>query len=429
MPTIVVLYPAYGTVSCQRVCRLAGGIEGLRLVLADDEPSSADEDLFDEVMELPPPERLSEAYGLLRRWLDKRPPDGIFVQSERALLLGSLLAREYGLKGPGVEAAHLCSNKYLQRVVTSNAGILNPRFALAETAAEALRLARAFGFPVVLKCVISTMSRLVTVVYSEEEIDAAVARMRVSLVESLDVARLAGFAATAKVGLGCDPARQFLVESFLQGNMVETDGLVVGDKPFTFGVTEQVQSVDPPLFIEGYLYPAECWDNGPIERVSDAIIAAVGLRDSAFSIELRECAGEVRLVEVNGRLGWDDGFGEMFQVRTQRERIYQAIQLALGTEPDLIRDESRCAALAYRSCYYNGIVEELPAREQLAQHERDGLRLGLSTHVGAHFVAPPNPAAYPHVAWALATHPASSREAYHVARRAVNALEVSIRRT
>ena len=425
---MLVLYPAYGTVSCHRICRLASEIEGLRLVLADDGPSSADEDLFDEVLELPPPERLAEAYGLLRRWLDKRPPDGIFVQSERALLLGSLLARDFGLHGPGVEAAHLCSNKYLQRTVTCAAGVPNPHFALAETATDVRRLSGAFGFPVVLKCVISTMSRLVTVVWTEDEIDGAVSHMQSALARSLDVARLQSFAVTAKVDLGCDPGRQFLVESFLQGNMVETDGLVVGNEPFTFGVTEQVQSVDPPFFIEGYLFPAECWDNGPIERVSNAVISAVGLRDSAFSIELREHAGEVRLMEVNGRLGWDDGFGEMFQVRTHRERITQTLQLALGIKPDLIRDVSRCAALAYRSCYYNGLVDELPTRDELAKCERPDLRLGLSTHVGAHFVAPPDPEAYPHVAWALATHPSSSRNAYQTARAAVDGLKVSIQR-
>jgi hypothetical protein len=56
--------------------------------------------LFYEVMELRPPRYLTESYDLLSRWCDKRRPDRIFMQSERALLLGSILARELGLKGP-----------------------------------------------------------------------------------------------------------------------------------------------------------------------------------------------------------------------------------------------------------------------------------------------------------------------------------------
>ncbi len=428
MPTILVLYPAYGTTSCGKVARYAQQIDGLKLALATEDPTSYDEDIFNEVIEIPPPEDLAKTHEIMRRWCEKRRPDGIFMQSERGLLLGSLLAREFDLKGPTVEAAHLCSNKYLQRVALSGAGIGNPLFALGESAKDVRRLSRDFGFPLVLKCVISTMSRLVTLVCGEEDIDAAVARIGVGLSESLDVARLIGFSQKGKVDLGCDPRRQFLVESFLGGDFVETDGLIIGRKPFTFGVTEQVQSVTPPFFIEGYLFPAECSDNEPIEAVSDAIINALGLGDSAFSIEMRVCGREIRVVEVNGRLGWDEAFSDLFQVRTHQERIFQTLQLALGIEPELIRDESLFAAVAYRCCYYHGIVEDLPTQDELAQLEHDGLKLGLATHEGARFVAPPDPETYPHVAWGLATHPASSHIAYEMARQAVDKLHISIRR-
>jgi len=80
-----------------------------------------------------------------------------------------------------------------------------------------------------------------------------------------------------------------------------------------------------------------------------------------------------------------------------------------------------------RSCYYNGIVEDLPTREELAQLEHDELELGLATHKGARFFAPPNNEAYPHVVWALATHPASSHAAYEIVRQAIDELKISIR--
>jgi len=428
MKTLLMLYPAYGTVSCHEVCRYAESIGDIRMVLADDSPTTSDLDIFDEVWELPAPEHLEEAYELLRRWCDKDRPDGLFLQSERGILLGSLLIRDLGLKGPTVQAAHLCSNKYQQRLALARAGVGNPAMRLVENAGEVRRFAREFGFPIVLKCVISTMSRLVTLVSTKDEIDPSVARIRDALTKSLDVKRLSSFARAGGVGLGCDPARQFLVESFLTGDMIEPDGFVVGSKPFTFGVTEQIQSVDPPFFIESYLLPAECTDNAHAEKVSDETIAALGLSDSAFSIEMRAQDGTISIVEVNGRLGWDEGFSDLFAVRTHQERIIQAQQLALGMPLVLERDTSRCAALAYRSCYYDGIVEQLPTREHLRKLSTDGLRLGLATNRGARFVAPPNPETYPHVAWALATHPSSSRAANEVARQALSGLDISIRR-
>jgi hypothetical protein len=428
MPALLMLYPAYGTVSTHEVCRYGGAISGIKLILADDEPTTSDLDIFDEVWELPPPEHLAEAYVIMRRWCEKNRPDGIFMQSERGLLLGSLLARDLGLRGPSVDAAHLCANKYLQRVALSRAGIGNPLFSLAENASDVHRLARDYGFPLLLKCVISTMSRLVTLVNKEEDIDDAVSRMSEALTRSVDVARLISFAETGKVELGCDPKCQFLVESFLEGDMVETDGFVIGDVPFTFGVSEQVQSVAPPFFIEAYLFPADCTESGPVELVSDAAIKAIGLGDSGFSVEMRVHNGAIRIIEVNGRLGWDDGFSDMFQVRTHQERIFQAQQLALGIKPQLTRDVSRFAALAYQCCYYDGIVEDLPTREDLMRLQRNGVKFGLSTNRGARFFAPPYPQVYPHVAWALATHTGSSRSAYEIARQALEELKISIRR-
>ncbi len=428
MPTLLMLYPAYGTVSVHEVCRHAESVGEMRTVLADDAPTTSDLDIFDEVWELPPPENVEDAYQAMRRWCDKDRPDGLFLQSERGILLGSLLIREFGLKGPTVEAAHLCSNKYLQRVALQRAGIGVPYFRLVDSAEEVRRFIREFGFPVVLKCVISTMSRLVTFVSKADQIEPSVARMREAITKSLDVKRLASFARAGNVDLGCDPSKEFLVESFLTGDMIETDGFVVGKKPFTFGVTEQIQSTDPMFFIESYLLPAECADNATAEHVSDATIAAMGLSDSAFSIEMRAKEGVVSIVEVNGRLGWDEGFSDLFAVRTHEERIVQAQQLALGLDMRLEKDTSRCAALAYRPCYYDGIVEQLPTREYLRGLSTDGLRLGLATNRGARFVAPPNPETYPHVAWALATHPTSSRRANEIARNALAGLDISIRR-
>lgn len=41
MPTLLVLYPGYGTTSCARVARYAERIGDLRLALADKEPTTA----------------------------------------------------------------------------------------------------------------------------------------------------------------------------------------------------------------------------------------------------------------------------------------------------------------------------------------------------------------------------------------------------
>ncbi len=89
MPTILVLYPPYGTTSCGKVAQYAGQIDGLKPSLATENPiSSYDEDIFNEVIEIPPLEDLAGTYKMTRRWCERRRRDGISMRSERDLLLG-----------------------------------------------------------------------------------------------------------------------------------------------------------------------------------------------------------------------------------------------------------------------------------------------------------------------------------------------------
>jgi biotin carboxylase len=427
-PTLLVLYPYLEGFPARAIA--AGTVRGgrLRLLLADESPEQLEHEAFDELLELPAPERFAETLELLRRRCDRSLPAGIFLQSEVALPVGALLARELGLPAPSVEAVHACTNKYLSRRLLAQAGVPVPAFRLVESAAEARRFAREHGFPILLKAVASSMSRLVTLVAGEGQVEEAVAGLRGKLPESADLQRLAGFVRAAGLEPGCDPLRQFLVESFAAGVPVETDGLMAAGEPCTFAVTEQIPSRDPPFFFEGYLLPAESAevDREEARRVSEAALRAVGLEDSGFAVEMRVREGRVQVVEVNGRLGLDDGFAEMFLQHTGCHPMQAAARLAMGDRslPEL--QHCGCLALAYRNCYRDARVVSLPSAEELARVNADGLLLGLAAVEGKRFHAPPHPDAYPHVAWALGRHGSSSRAAYAAARAALARLPIEL---
>lgn len=73
-------------------------------------------------------------------------------------------------------------------------------------------------------------------------------------------------------------------------------------------------------------------------------------------------------------------------------------------------------AVAYKCWYEGGTVESVPAS--------DGAVVLVSA--GQCLYAPPHPDILPHLAYALATHPASSREAYKKARAIVDPLHFGI---
>ncbi|MFN0010000.1 MAG: acetyl-CoA carboxylase biotin carboxylase subunit family protein [Planctomycetota bacterium] len=430
MPTVLALYPGTVTFRVQQVRRYRTILRdlGVRLVLADDFLTDDDREVFDELVPMPPCDRVEEGQLVLERRFASGGLDAVLAQSESSLLLGSLLAQRLGLRGIRPEAALLTVSKFLCRRALERAGVRQPRFAIARSAADVRKFAREVDGPVVIKGTASALGRLVTLVRSDSEVDRAVERTLTALPAATDIVRLSSFARSAGIDLGYDPSLEFLVEAFAHGAPVETDGIVFGSEPISFGVTEQVLSKPPLFFMEGYLLPADrsSADIDEIERVSDAALAALGISDTGYSIEMRLHEGRAAVIEVNGRLGWDAGFGDLFEIVAGSQPAFLCLQASLGVRPRIERRSDVRCAVAYRSSYADGIIASLPSAAQMSELEREGVMAGSAVHVGEHLHAPPHPDASPHLGWALARHPSSSRAAYERARAAVDRLRFEI---
>ena len=430
MATVLIIYPGSVHFRQEQMARHRALLAelGIRTVLADDFVQDSDREVFDDVVALPPCDRVVEGWRVLERWLDAHAVDAVLAQSEPAIFLGALAARKIGRPGIGVEAALLCVSKFLCRRELERARVPQPRFRLARDAKDVRAFAADAGYPVVLKATASALGRLVTLVGSAQEVDAAVALVRAGLGDSTDILRLREFGRCTGIDLGYDPANEFLVESFARGAPVETDGIVVGGEPRSFGVTEQILMKPPLFFIEGYLLPADRpqTELDEIERVSDAALAALGVSDTGYSIEMKLDGGKASVIEVNGRLGWDEGFGDLFEVVTGSQPGFLCLQLALGARPGFERRRDVRCAVAYQSTCVDGVVRRVPSPGELAAIERTGARAGLAVHLDERTYAPPHPDATPHLAWVLVTDPTSSRAAYARAHEAVERLQFEI---
>ena len=100
----------------------------LRLLRADENPGAQVHQRFDELLEMPSPERVTEAMEILRRRCDRDSVSGIFLQSEVGLPAGVLLARELELTAPPVEAVRACMNKYHSRRLLLEAAVPSARW-------------------------------------------------------------------------------------------------------------------------------------------------------------------------------------------------------------------------------------------------------------------------------------------------------------
>jgi len=429
---VLCLYPGPATFRQREVGRnrdLLASL-GVRLLLADDYDDPGDRACFADVIAMPPPQELAASKRALDRALAGKRVDAVLAQSESALCLGALFAAERGLPCLPLEATLLTTSKFGTRTALEAAGVAQPRFALAHDAQGVRRFAATHGYPVVIKATASALARLVTLVRSEADVELAVARLRDGLQRSPDVQRLSEFADVAGLELDHDPRTSFLVESFARGLPLETDGVVSRDTIVDYGVTEQVMTAPPLFFFEGYLLPADLTaaDRAAIERTSGDALRALGVRDTGFSTELRWQDGRASIVEVNGRLGWDEGFGDIFDVAAGVQPVLQALQVALGMPVAASpRPDVRCA-VAYSACYEDRIVTRIPDEETIRTVAREhGVRAGVCVWPGDRLYAPPSLDIAPHLAWVLATDPTSSRAAYERARGVLRHLPVELR--
>lgn len=430
MPRLLCVYPGSGSERAVFFGRHRAELREreVELVLADDWPVESDRKSFDRILELPPPEEVRVAARVLERFAAAHAVDGVLCQSEAALAPGAWIAAELGLPGPGLAGALACIDKHRSRTRLAAADVPVPAFALASDAGAVREFARAHGFPIVLKGVASALGRLVTRVDGDDEIDGAVARMLALLPRSRDIRRLLEFAALAEQELDCDPLTAFLVEAYAPGDPLETDGLVVAGEAHVFGVIEQRLTPPPRFYVESYLLPADRpeGERARLAQVSRAALAASGLESTGFSIELRADGADVRVIEVNARLGEDDGFGDLFHCALGLAPLRAAIDVALGVHPELPDGPRGAWALAFQNVFDAGRVTRIPEAADFERLERDGLRAGIDAYVGKEWFAAPHPEAFPHIAWVLASDPASSRRALEQARAAVASLRIDL---
>lgn len=393
---------------------------GVRLLLADERVHPRDRDTFRDVIPLPSPMDAAAAWDTLAGYLERNPVDALVAQSEPALLLGARAAREFGLLGPTLEGALATVDKRRSRTLLEEHGVAQPRWRLVRSAAEVRRFARAHGWPVVLKAVASSRQRLVTRVDREEDVAVAVAHLHAELPRARDVRRLLAFARLEGVALECDPTRDFLVESFARGVPVECDGLLEGERFRCFGTCEQLASPVRDFFIEGYLLPSrlDAESARRVEHVAARAARALGLGNTGVSIELRAggTAGlrapeeAARVIEVNGRLPWDERMEELVHAVTGHFPAVLALKLALGRRIGPVRPR-RHGALLYGAHYAGGVVTRAPSSRELDALSGREDRLWSFTRSGARLLPAEHPDSRPHLCGVLSRDRRSSEAA------------------
>jgi biotin carboxylase len=266
-------------------------------------------------------------YLAANRALAGERPAGVLAFAEPHVRTAALLADEWRLPGPGLRATETSRNKAYQRALFARHGIAQPDFFLASSAAEAVD--RADGFPLVAKALHGTGSngvRLVT--------DAA---------DLLDYAKSAD--------------SPFLVERYADGPESSCEAIIADGQPVFLSLTDKTTG-PPPYFVETkHVVPGPRTEalRPAVERLVDAVVAAMGIGSALLHLEFRHTAAGLSVMEVAVRTP-GDFLMDLVRLAHGVDLFAATVALAVGEQPDVTVRRSAAAA-SWFPTFADGILQ------------------------------------------------------------------------
>jgi len=220
------------------------------------------------------------------------PVDGVLALGDRPTVLAAQAAERLGLPGNPPAAARAASNKRLSREKLTAAGLPTPWFTTVPLQAEPGTIARALGYPCVVKPLALAGSRGVIRADDPRGFIEAFERLR-RILRRRDVRVLR------------DPSNEeVLIEGFVPGREFAIEGLLERGSFRTLAIFDKPDPLDGPYFEETiYATPSRT----PVVeqgRMREAVIAAadaIGLRHGPVHAECRVNDEGVFVHEVAAR--------------------------------------------------------------------------------------------------------------------------------
>ena len=236
--------------------------------------------------------------------------------------LGYLCDR-LGLPGIDYETALDCSNKIRMQKRFAAAGVPAAAHRLAGSSAEAVRAARAIGFPVIVKAPNSSGSRGIAVAEKEDQIG-----------EAFQIAaRVAG-------------SGQVLIEQALAGEEFGAQVIVVDGRVVRCLVHNDTVTPRPITVPIGHSCPSRLSRSLRKEalEVCQAAVDALRIQSAVCNADLIATGNGIRVLEIGARIG-ATGIPEIIRLHYGLDLYETALRLAIGERPEIGLTEGPASAV------------------------------------------------------------------------------------
>ena len=249
--------------------------------------------------------------------------DGICsIASDLAAITVNHVAWAMGLTGNTPEATVNSTNKHQMRLAFQRGGDPSPKSTQVEHTEDLEDLE--LSFPVIVKPTDRSGSRGIWKVEARDDLKPAV-----------ENAMAAGF------------EKKALIEEYAEGQEFSVECISWQGIHHFLAMTRKFTTAEPHFIETGHLEPAVVTP-AVLERVKSVVFHALdslGLKFGASHSELKlDDAGNIRLIEIGGRMGGDLIGSDLVEMSTGVDFVRAVIDVALGREPELTPSHGPAAA-------------------------------------------------------------------------------------
>tara|TARA_B100000809_G_scaffold260586_1_gene307801 strand:- start:1187 stop:2407 length:1221 start_codon:yes stop_codon:yes gene_type:complete len=230
-----------------------------------------------------PQEAARQVLEFSRDW----PIDAVVPVDSQVVVVAATIAARLGLRHNSVQSAAAAEDKHQMRQFFEQAGVASPRFTLCRLDEDRADLAARVEYPCVVKPLSLAASQGVMRADDPEQF--------VTMVDRLEAI------------LACqdgEPAREFLVEQFVEGPEVALEGILTRSSLRVLALFDKPDPLEGPFFEETiYLTPSGLADEVR-QSVASSVqqaASALGLTDGPIHAELRLTGDGPVVLEVHGR--------------------------------------------------------------------------------------------------------------------------------
>lgn len=267
----------------------------------------------------------------------------VLCWDEPLVMSAAELAVEFGVPGLSIAGVHGCRDKHSARTRLTDAGLLQPLFAMTATVREALDAAERIGYPVVVKPRALGASMGVVLAETEDQ-----------LIDAFHVASNASLIGDKSYHGGA------IVEEYAVGPEISIDAAVHNGRYIPLFIARKSTGEHPYFEETGHIVDAGdvLMDDPALLQTLREAHTTLGIENGITHSEVRLTARGPLIIEINGRVG-GDLIPFLGKIATGIDPGVVLVDVALGHTPDVARTTTGVAGIRFNYPDHDCLVDSV----------------------------------------------------------------------